>query len=216
MKTNKTFSATKHFILLVPNHKSMTVAFKTLILALIVTFVGTVKCVQAEISHVQIAQAQRTSINVTPIVLALPKAADVIFTDGRSATGRVTEFDSKGQTIQISNSGESRKLPINQLSKVIFKRDALIYTSTGERVIRGEEQSKASRSIWDNIPLNAFRLINPSRGEASVDLSTLIMNSKRLREINSIAQNSLYVANEIEFKSKGKIAITVTPIDRVP
>ncbi|BAZ22349.1 hypothetical protein NIES4073_32310 [Kalymmatonema gypsitolerans NIES-4073] len=215
MKTVNCFSATKRLILLVLNNKFMKVTFKTLILALTVTLVGTVKCVQAEISHVQTAQAQRATINVPPIDLALPAPADVFLRDGRSARGRVTEFDSKGQTIQILYSGQSRKFPINEVDKVIFRRDAPIYTSDGRRVIRGEDQSKQIRSIWDNIPLSAFRLINPSRGAASVDLST-VMNSKNLREINSVAQNSLYVANEIEFKSQAKMTITVTPTDRLP
>ena len=190
----------------------MKLSFKTFVFVLTIALTGTVKSTQAEISHVQIAQAQKAEIHQL-IVLALPMNADVLLKDGSSATGQMTKFDSKEQIIEISRSGESRKLQIAKVQKVTFKTDALTYTSDGKRVIRGEDNSQAVQSIWDDIPLNAFQLLNSSLGKASVDLAT-VMNPKRLREISSVAQNSLYIANEIDFKPQGNMKITVTPTDR--
>jgi small nuclear ribonucleoprotein (snRNP)-like protein len=189
----------------------MKVFFKTLIFASVLTVAGTVENVQAVIGTIQIAQTQKAAVNA-PIPLALPTTADVVLKNGSSMTGQVTAFDPNKQIIQISRSSVSRSLQIAQIKQVTFKRDGLVYTSDGRRVIRGEDNSQAQQSTWKNIPLNAFRFLNPSRGQASVDLATL-MNPRDIRGIRGVAVKSLYVADEIQFQTAGKMTIKVTPTD---
>lgn len=190
----------------------MKVFFKTLSLALVVALVGMVENVQAVTSTTEIAQTQKAANN-KPIPLALPTTVDVVLKNGSSVTGKVTAFDSRGQTIQISRNSDSRSLQIAQIQRVTFKRDALIYYSDGQQVIRGEDNAQAKQSIWSGIPLQAFQLLDSKLGQASVDLAT-VMNQRQLRPIRSVAVKSLYVANEIEFEPAGKMTIKVTPTDR--
>lgn len=187
----------------------MKVFFKTLIFALVLTVAGTGENVQAVIGTIQIAQTQKAAVNA-PIPLALPSTADVVLKNGSSMTGQVTAFDPNKQIIQISRSRVSRSLQIAQIKQVTFKRDGLVYTSDGRRVIRGEDNSQAQQSTWKNIPLNAFRFLNPR--QASVDLATL-MNPRDIRGIRGVAVKSLYVADEIQFQTAGKMTIKVTPTD---
>ncbi|MCC5667364.1 hypothetical protein LC653_26660 [Nostoc sp. CHAB 5784] len=109
--------------------------------------------------------------------MALPTIADIKLRDGSSITGiRVAAFDSKGQKIQVSRGNDSSSLPVAQIQQITFSKDkqALVYTSTGELIIRGENNAKAKQSIWSGIPLQAFQLLNPTQGQASVDLATVI------------------------------------------
>jgi arginine repressor len=189
--------------------KYMRVLFKTLIFALVLAGAGTVENVQA-VTGTPIAQAQKAV--KAPIPLALPTTADVVLKNGSSMTGQIIAFDPNKQVIQISRSRVSRSLQVAQIQRVTFKRDGIVYTSDGKRVIRGDDNSQAQQSIWKNIPLNAFSFINISRGQASVDLAT-IMNARDIRGIKGVAAKSLYVADEIQFQPTGKMTIKVTPTD---
>ena len=192
----------------------MKVFFKTLSLVLVVAFAGTVENVQAMTSTAKIAQTQKTTNN-KPIPLALPDTADVVLNDKSSLTGTVTAFDSKGQTIQISGNGDSRSLKIAQIQKLTFRRDALVYRCNDhcQQVIRGEDNAQATQSIWSDIPLNAFQLLDSKLGQASVDLTT-VMNHRKLLPIRSVAVKSVYVVDEIKFEPAAKMTIKVTPTDR--
>jgi arginine repressor len=188
----------------------MRVLFKTLIFALVLAGAGTMENLRV-MTGTSIAQAQKVAVKA-PIPLALPTTADVALKNGSSMTGQIIAFDPNKQVIQISRSRVSRSLQIAQIQRVTFKRDGIVYTSDGKRVIRGDDNSQAQQSIWKNIPLNAFRFINTSRGQASVDLAT-IMNPRDIRGIKGVAAKSLYVADEIQFQTTGKMTIKVTPTD---
>ncbi|MBW4595784.1 MAG: hypothetical protein KME46_23485 [Brasilonema angustatum HA4187-MV1] len=190
----------------------MKVFFKTLSLALVVALAGTVENVKAVSGTVEIAQTQKATNN-KPIPLALPTTANVVLKNRSSMTGKVTAFDSKGQTIQISGNSDSRTLQIAQIQRVTFRRDALVHDSDGQQVIRGEDNAQAKQSTWSGIPLNAFQLLDSKLGQASVDLAT-VMNHRQMRPIQSVAVKSLYVADEIQFEPAGKMTIKVTPSDR--
>ncbi|MBH8575821.1 hypothetical protein I8752_23030 [Nostocaceae cyanobacterium CENA369] len=189
----------------------MKVFFKTLSLALVVALAGTVGDVQAVTSTTEIAQTQKAANN-KPIPLALPDTVDVVLKNTSSVTGKVTAFDSKGQTIQISRNSDSRSLQIAQIQQVTFRRGSLVYRSDGRLVIRGDDHAHAKQSTWSGIPLNAFQLVDSKLGQANVDLAT-VMNQQRLRSIRSVAVKSLYVADEIQFEPTGKMTIKVTPTD---
>lgn len=199
----------------------MKALLNTFSFALVVVF-ATAANVPAVTGTMEIAQAQK-AVNNKPIDLALPTIADVLLKNGTSLIARVTAFDPKGRTIQFSLSGDSRSFPVAQVKQIIFRNDKwiyirgnerpLVYTSTGEVVIRGENNAKAKQSTWSKIPLQAFKLVDPKLGQASVNLAT-VKNPRELKQIQSVAVNSLYVADEIEFTPAGLMTIKVTPIDR--
>ncbi|MDZ8050589.1 MAG: hypothetical protein RMX63_03920 [Aulosira sp. ZfuCHP01] len=192
----------------------MKTLLRTLSFALVVALAVIVANIPAVTGTMEIAQAQK-AVNNKPIDLALPTIAQVLLKNGSSLTGGVTAFDSKGQKIQFSHSGDSRSFPVAQVKQITFSKDkdALVYTSTGEVVIRGENNAQAKQSTWSGIPLQGFKLVNPKFGQASVNLAT-VKTPKELRQIQSVAVKSLYVADEIEFTPAGKMTIKVTPIDR--
>jgi hypothetical protein len=86
----------------------------------------------------------------------------------------------------------------------------LVYTSTGDIVLRGEGNTKATQRVWSNIPLEAFQLVDSKQGQATVNLIT-VKTPTELSQIRSVAVKSLYIADEIEFSSTGKMTIKVTP-----
>jgi hypothetical protein len=192
----------------------MKILLKTLSFASIVALAAIVANIPFVTGTMEIAQAQK-AVNNKPIDLALPTTAQVLLKNGSSLTARVRAFDSKGQKIQFSLSGDSRSFSVAEVKQITFRKDkgSLVYTSKGELVIRGENSAKATQSTWLGIPLQAFELIDPQRGQASVNLAT-VKNQKEIRQIQSVAVNSLYVADEIEFTPAGKMTIKVTPIDR--
>lgn len=106
-------------------------------------------------------------------------------------------------------------LSVTEVKQIVFKKNkgSLVYISTGATVIRGEDNSKATQSVWSNIPLEAFELFDSQKGQARVNLAT-VKNPKELLQIRSVAVKSLYIADEIEFSSKGKMTIKVTPVDK--
>jgi hypothetical protein len=190
----------------------MKILLKTLSFASIAALAAIVANIPAVTGTMEIAQTQQ-AVNNKPIDLALPTIANVLLKNGSSLTARVTAFDSKGQKIQFSRSSENRSFAVAQVKQITFSKNALVYTSTGEVVIRGENNAKAKQSIWLGIPLQGLKLIDPKFGKASVNLAT-VKTPKELRQIQSVAVKSLYVADEIEFTPAGKMTIKVTPIDR--
>ncbi|QMS89613.1 hypothetical protein HUN01_19265 [Nostoc edaphicum CCNP1411] len=191
----------------------MKVVFSTLSIVSIIATTITVENIWVASATPQIAQTQRSTIN-SLIPLALPTSADVWFKDGKSITGQLTDFNSQNQKIQIFRAGTPRSVQLSQVQRISFRRDALVYLGGEGRVIRGEDRTKATQNIWGNIPIDAFRLIDSKQGQASVDLSK-VMNQKQLRGILGVAQDSLYVVDEMEFQPGKKLTIKVTPTDRL-
>lgn len=190
----------------------MKVSYKLLICAVVVAFTVVIQDVLPVTGNIQVAQVQKSTVNTT-IPLALPITADVVLKDGNSMTGKLTEFDSNKQTVEISRNQDSRLVQISQIQQIKFRREALFYTSDGQRVIRGDDKAKDVTSSWKNIPLNAFQLQEPNLGQASVDL-TSVMSGTQLRGIRAVAKKSLYVTEEIQFEPTSKMTIKVTPIDQ--
>jgi hypothetical protein len=196
----------------------MKVVSKTLSLMLVVAVAGIAENIKPVTANIQLAQTSTqvtTTVKNSPISLALPTMADIKLKNGESMTARVSGFDSKGQTIEFSLGKESKLLSVTKVQQIVFKKDqgSLVYTGTGEQVIRGEDHSKATQSVWSDIPLEAFELFDPQKGQARVNLAT-VKKPKELLQIRSVAVKSLYIADEIEFSSKGKMTIKVTPVDK--
>lgn len=189
----------------------MKVVFKTLSLVLVVTLFGMVENLKPVTGTIQLAQRPK-KVNNSPIPLALPTIADIKLKNGESMTARVTAFDSKEQKIEFSREKDSKSLSIAQVQQVVFRKDkeSLVYTSTGDLVLRGEGNTKATQRVWSNIPLEAFQLVDSKQGQATVNLIT-VKTPTELFQIRSVAVKSLYIADEIEFSSTGKMTIKVTP-----
>jgi hypothetical protein len=196
----------------------MKVVSKTLSFMLVVAVTGIAENIKPVTANIQLAQTSTqvtTTVKNSPISLALPTMADTKLKNGESMTARVSGFDSKGQTIEFSRGKESKLLSVTKVKQIVFKKDkgSLVYTGTGEQVIRGEDHSKATQSVWSDIPLEAFELFDSQKGQARVNLAT-VKKPKELLQIRSVAVKSLYIADEIEFSSKGKMTIKVTPVDK--
>ena len=196
----------------------MKIVSKTLSLMLVVAVAGiteSIKPVTANIQLAQISTQATTTVENPPISLALPTMADIKLKNGESMTARVSRFDPKGQKIEFSRGKKSKLLSVTKVQQIVFKKDkgSLVYTDTGVIVIRGEDYSKATQSVWSDIPLEAFELFDPQKGQARVNLAT-VKNPKELKQIDAVARKSLYIADEIEFSSKGKMTIKVTPVDK--
>ena len=198
----------------------MKVVSKTLSFMLVVAVTGiteSIKPVTANIQLAQISTQATTTVENPPISLALPTMADIKLKNGESMTSaRVSGFDSKGQKIEFSRGKKSKLLSVTEVQQIVFKKnkESLVYISTGAIVIRGKDHSKATQSVWLDIPLEAFELFDPQKGQARVNLATVIKNPNKLKEIRSLAVKGLYIADEIEFSSKGKMTIKVTPVDK--
>ena len=195
----------------------MKIVSKTLSLMLVVAVAGiteSIKPVTANIQLAQISTQATTTVENPPISLALPTMADIKLKNGESMTSaRVSRFDPKGQKIEFSRGKKSKLLSVTEVQQIVFKTGSLVYIGTGEIVIRGEDKSKATQSVWSDIPLEAFELFDPQKGQARVNLAT-VKKPKELKQIRSVAVKSLYIADEIEFSSKGKMTIKVTPVDK--
>lgn len=187
------------------------VFLKLLAIALVAAFARTAYQVQAVTSSTEIAQAQ-SAVNNGTIAVALPATANLVLKNKSSMTGQLTAFDSKGQQIQISRSGDSRTVQITQIQQLNFRRDALVYDGTGKLVIRGDDLAVAKQSTWQNVPLQAFELKDPKLGQAQVTLAG-VLKPAQLRGIRAVAAKSLYVVDEIHFQPAGKMTIKVMPTD---
>lgn len=185
---------------------------KLLAIALVAGFATTVEQAQAVTSSTQIAQAPSALAQaIVPVVL--PATVNLVLKNRSSMTGQLTAFDTKGQTLQISRSGDSRTVPITQVRQLNFRGEALVYNSTGKLVIRGDDPAQAKQSTWQNIPLQAFELKDPKLGQAQVTLAG-VLKPTQLRGIQAVAAKSLYVVDEISFQTDGKMTMKVMPTDR--
>ncbi|WP_013321204.1 hypothetical protein [Gloeothece verrucosa] len=187
---------------------------KALQLIAIAVLVGTVATFneKTRANTYQIPTIKQNASTNALIPVALPTLADISLKDSSSLSGQVSAFDPTNQTVQISRSGNSRTLQISQIQKITFRRDALVYDGDGKIVIRGEDRATAFLSTWQGIPFNGLRLINPNLGQAQVSLAG-VMKPIQIREISSVAKKSIYVVNEIQFDSTGKMNIQVIPTD---
>lgn len=183
-----------------------------LAIALVAGFAKTADQAQAVTNPTKVAQAPNALAQAT-IPVVLPATVNLVLKNQSSMTGQLTAFDTKGKTLQISHSRDSRTVQIAQVQELHFRREALVYDSTGKIVIRGDDAAVAKQSTWQNIPLQAFELKNPKLGQAQVTLAG-VLTPTQLRGISVVAAKSLYVVDEIQFQPAGKMTIRVTPTDR--
>jgi hypothetical protein len=76
-------------------------------------------------------------------------------------------------------------------------------------VIRGDDSQKSPNQNGKVFkePLQNFQIVDATKGEAKVTIT----NPLELKGVQSVAQNSSYVVEQIRFDSSDKIQIQVTP-----
>ena len=91
-----------------------------------------------------------------------------------------------------------------------FRQDAPVYNSNGKLVIRGDVTGLTADKpeIWSGIPLTDFKLQDPRKGQALVELGS-VFDRRQLRGIRSVAGTCLYVAEEIKFEPSTKMTLQV-------
>ncbi len=100
--------------------------------------------------------------------------------------GRVVQIDEKEQQLWIQLGQEKRSIPLSQIDKIVFPNNAVVYLSNGGPVVRGDRTpAKGRRETWRGIPMNAFRLLDPNKGQADVKLES-ILSLDKLDSIRSV------------------------------
>ena len=155
----------------------------------------------------QLAQAPKP-INAL-VSVSLPVRATVWLRAGGSTIGQVMGFDAKQQVLTLGGS----TIQLAKVDKVSFDRGSLTYDAIRGIWIRGEDIAKPKQSVWQNLALSAFQVEDPKLGKAKVNLER-VMKPIEVRGIQSVAVKSVYVVDEIQFQSAGKMTIKVTPRDR--
>jgi hypothetical protein len=194
----------------------MKIFSRLLLVAFLTVAAGTVSTVEEIIIYREgVVQAKNIPTEDLPIPIVLPTLADIVLIRGESKIGRVTAIDVRTKMLKIELSGQSALIPIAQIKKVIFRKDAPVYGSNGKLVIRGDDTRSTSsgQKIWSELPLSNFKLLNPGHGQAEVRLGSIV-NQDELEGIQSVATSSLYVVEEIKFDRSGKMTLKVKPVDR--
>ena len=183
---------------------------KVLVVTLFASTTGLAGYASQPSSHQNsLAQAQNVPGQNSPIPVFLPTLANVELKDGGSMSGRLTAVDAQAQQIKLELSGESATVAIAEIEKVKFRGKVTLKGS--QLVIRGDEDeaSPDSNRKTGSEPLTNFRVINPSKGEAQIKLTSV--SKLDLRGIRSVAASSSYVVDEIQFDSSGMIILKVKP-----
>ncbi|WP_373530062.1 hypothetical protein [Nostoc sp.] len=147
------------------------------------------------------------------LVVALPELAEIILNGGESSSGRVIGIDAQSQALSIQRSGKTATIPLSQIAKVVFKKEALVYKIDRIPRLRGGGERPTGKAVtWRGIPINNFTVKNTTQGQAVLKLKPPVVSTAQLRGIQSVARNRQYVVDEIQFNSQQKtITILAKP-----
>ncbi|MEG4810964.1 hypothetical protein QUA82_24735 [Microcoleus sp. F8-D3] len=194
--------------------KRKTLSF--LVVALFTVTAGMAAQVNAASQEVQkqnlrSVQAQANASQAIPV--ALPTQAEIVMKGGGKRDGRVVQIDEKVQQLWIQLGQEKRSLPLSQIDKIVFANNAIVYRTNGGQFIRGEiPPATKTQAKWNGIPMNAFRVLDPVKGQAEVKLEPPVVTRGQLRGIWAVAKDRQYVVDEMQFDMQKKtMTILVTP-----
>lgn len=153
-----------------------------------------------------------------PIPVALPTQAEIVMKGGGKRDGRVVQIDEKTQKVWIQGGQEKREIPLGQIDKIVFSKSAVVYrSSNGGPVVRGDgTPAKGRPETWRGIPMNAFRLLDPNKGQADVKLES-VLSVDKLDSLNSVIvadgkNKRQFVVDEMQFDVQKKtMTIAATP-----
>ncbi|MCC0178755.1 hypothetical protein I4641_17430 [Waterburya agarophytonicola K14] len=143
--------------------------------------------------------------------VGLRESVTVWLKSGSSLTGQLTDFNQ--QELTLSAQDFSQSISLKEINRLEFSGDVYAIDSDGtRRKIRGEDNNTEETEIWKGFPLAAFQVQNSSN-TGKLDIET-IFSDEEIDEIKSIAMDSLYVINEIEFDSlEQKMTIKTMAVD---
>ena len=198
--------------------KRKTLSF--LVVALFTVTAGMAAQVNAATQDVQkqnLRSVQAQANASGPIPVALPTDAKISMKKGTPQSGRVVEIDEKTQKISIQRGREKRSIPLGQIDKIVFSKSAVVYYSNGGPVVRGDgTPAKGRPETWRGIPMNAFRLLDPNKGQADVKLES-VLSLDKLDSIRSVMigdgkNKRQFVVDEMQFDvQKNTMTIAATP-----
>ncbi len=176
-----------------------------------------VNAASQEVQKQNLRSVQAQANASAPIPVALPTQAEIVMKAGGNRDGRVVKIDQKEQKVLIQGGQEKRSIPLGQIDKIVFPKSAVVYRSNGVQVIRGElPPAKGRRETWRGIPMNAFRLLDPNKGQADVKLESVLSRDK-LDSIRSVIvgdgkNKRQFVVDEMQFDVQKKtMTIAATP-----
>jgi len=195
---------------------------KTLSFLVVALFTGTagmaaqVNAASQEVQKQNLRSVQAQANASAPIPLALPTQAEIEMKGGGKRDGRVVQIDEKEQKVLIQGGQEKRSIPLGQIDKIVFPKTAEVYYSNGGPVVRGDRTAKGRPETWRGIPINAFRLLDPNKGQADVKLESVLSRDK-LDSLRSVLvgdgkNKRQFVVDQMQFDVQKKtMTIAATP-----
>jgi len=152
-----------------------------------------------------------------PIPVALPTQAEIVMKGGGKRDGRVVQIDEKTQKVLIQAGQEKLPIRLGQIDKIVFSKSAVVYISNGGPVVRGDRTpAKGRPETWRGIPINAFRLLDPNKGQAEVKLESVLppdkLDSLRSVMVGDGKNKRQFVVDQMQFDVQKKtMTIAATP-----
>ena len=144
-----------------------------------------VNAASQEVQKQNLPSVQAQANASQPVPVALPTQAEIVMKGGGKWDGRVVQIDEKGQKLWIQGAGE-KSIPLSQIDKIVFPNNAVVYLSNRGPVLRGDgTPAKGRPETWRGIPMNAFRLLDPNKGQADVKLES-VLSLDKLDSIRSV------------------------------
>ena len=142
------------------------------------------------------------------IPVFLPDDVKVKLKGGASLSGRVTNFDAKAKKVTLTNGPDSQTVAIKDIDVILFQGKVILRNNKAI-VIRGDDSQKSPNQNGKTFkePLQNFQIVDATKGEARVTIT----NPLELKGVQSVAQNSSYMVEQIRFDSSDQIQIQVTP-----
>ncbi|MEG4302671.1 hypothetical protein [Microcoleus sp. D3_18a_C4] len=194
--------------------KRRTLSF--LVVALFTVTAGMAAQVNAASQEVQkqnLPSVQAQANASQPIPVALPTQAEIVMKGGGKRDGRVVQLDEKVQQLWIQLGQEKRSIPLGQIDKIVFSKNAVVYRSNGEQVIRGAlPPATSTQAKWNGIPISAFELKDAVKGQAVVNLGPPVVSRGQLRGILGVSKDRQFFVDEMQFDVQKKtMTIAATP-----
>ncbi len=192
----------------------MKALLKLLIFTLLASATGLAGCAsQPPRDQNSLPQVQNVPRQNSPIPIFLPNKANVTLKKGKPMSGRLIAVDAQAQQINLELSGESATVAIADIEQVEFEGEVILRCGKTKCkiVIRGDQDKTSpnnNRKTWSE-PLTNFRVIDPNKGEAEIQLTSI--PKLEWPGIYSVAKTSSYVVEEMQFESPGMMTIKVTP-----
>jgi hypothetical protein len=198
--------------------KRKTLSF--LVVALFTVTAGRAAQVNAASQEVQkqnLRSVQAKANASGPIPVTLPTQAEIVMKGGDKRDGRVVQIDEKTQKVLIQAGQGKRWIPLGQIDKIVFSKSVVPSDSNPRGPIRGDRTpAKGRRETWRGIPMKAFRLLDPNKGQAEVKLES-VLSLDKLDSIRSVMvgdgkNKGQFVVDEMQFNVQKKtMTIAATP-----